>query len=54
MKVSELPSEVQVVAASILAAEVSGRIDALGEKRTEEAKKIAETVRIAFEELFKN
>ncbi|KFD19669.1 hypothetical protein [Tatumella ptyseos] len=53
MKINELPADIQAIAAEALASGLRTEIDMMGEKRTEEAKKIAKTIRVAFEELFK-
>jgi len=52
MKLSDMPKEIQVVAANLLASQLPHNVDLSGGKRIEESKKIADTIRSAFEELF--
>ena len=52
MKLCEMPEQVQVVAAQLLAEKIDEHSPMGLENRTEMAKKIAETVRTAFECLY--
>ncbi|SER26191.1 hypothetical protein SAMN05216522_11750 [Rosenbergiella nectarea] len=52
MKLKEMPIEVKVIAANLLANQIPVNVDLLGGRRIEESKKIADTIRNAFEELF--
>ncbi|WP_261242769.1 hypothetical protein [Serratia entomophila] len=52
MKLREIPEQVQVVAAEILAKKFDEHVAIGLENRTERAEKLAETVRKAFEALY--
>lgn len=52
MKFNELPKDVQVVAANILAKKLDDEVMWSDKVRTDKAKEIASTVRDAFTELF--
>lgn len=52
MKLYDMHESVQAVAAEALAEALRERVNLLADNRTETAKKVAETVREAFEALF--
>ncbi|MES4614218.1 hypothetical protein V2154_16750 [Ewingella sp. CoE-038-23] len=52
MKISEMPEQVQVVAAQLLATKLDEHLLFASETRTEKAEKIAQAVRKAFESLY--
>lgn len=54
MKFEHLSIEIQKIAAEHLAAQLGARVNMEDKNRMEQAKKISETIRVAFEELFLN